>query len=378
MTINEIKLKIKDLIKDYHEDEKTSRVSAWGGKLDVRPEFQREFIYKDEQRDAVIKTILNNFPLNITYFVDRGDGSYEVLDGQQRIISICRYAQNAFSVDLPELNSINFPNLFEDYKNIFLNYELSVYICQGTEKEKFEWFKIINIAGETLEEQEILNALYHGAWLTDAKNLFSRRNCAAYKLYGKYMAGECIRQKYLESVFKWRAQAENFTGKNCVADFMQAHRFDKDAGDLWKYFEDVFKWVKKNFGNDIDKSMQGVAWGELYNSHKDDNLEPEYLQRRVKELLADDDVTKKSGIYRYLLENESVKAEKYLSIRAFTKTQVMTVYNKQGRRCALCKKIFDISEMHGDHIKPWSQGGRTLIENCQVLCSSCNLKKGGN
>ncbi|MBQ9896596.1 MAG: DUF262 domain-containing protein, partial [Synergistaceae bacterium] len=127
MTINEIKLKIKDLIKDYCEDDKTSRVSAWGGKLDVRPEFQREFIYKDAQRDAVIKTILNKFPLNIMYFVDRGDGSYEVLDGQQRIISICRYAQNAFSVDLPELKSINFPNLFEDHKNIFLNYELSVY-----------------------------------------------------------------------------------------------------------------------------------------------------------------------------------------------------------------------------------------------------------
>ena len=382
MKINGIKIKIKDLIENYNEDDKTSRVTAWGGKLDVRPEFQREFVYDTKQRDAVIKTILNNFPLNIMYFVDRQDGSYEVLDGQQRIISICRYAQNQFSIDIntePEkIMAMNYSNLFKEYQDKFLNYELTVYICQGTEKEKFEWFQVINIAGETLEKQEILNALYHGAWLTDAKSAFSRRNCPAYKNYGKYMAGDYIRQKYLETVFTWKAAAENFTGRDAAAEFMQAHRADKDADDLWIYFENVFKWVKKNFGANIEQSMKGVAWGLLYNAHKNDNLDPEYLQKRVKELLADDEVTKKSGIYEYLLENETRDAERYLSLRKFTQSQKLTVYNKQGGRCALCKKPFDFDRMHGDHIKPWSKGGKTAIENCQMLCAACNIKKTDN
>lgn len=378
MKINEIKLKISDLIKNYNEDETTSRVSAWGGKLDVRPEFQREFVYDNQQRDAVIYTVLNKFPLNTMYFVDRQDGSYEVLDGQQRIISICRYAYNQFSVKINTIsgdNELNYSNLFDEYKNKFLNYELTVYICAGTEKEKFEWFQVINIAGETLEKQEILNALYHGEWLTDAKSAFSRRNCAAHKFYGKYMSGDYIRQKYLETAFLWKAAAENFSEKDAVAAFMQKHRADENANDLWAYFENVFKWVRKNFGADIKPSMKGVDWGFLYNEHRDDNLNPEYLQERVKELLADDEVEKKSGIYAYLLKGETKKAEKYLNIRKFTENQKQTIYNKQNGLCALCGKPFEFKDMHGDHIIPWSKGGKTLIENCQMLCAACNLKK---
>lgn len=383
MKIQERKIKVQELVQDYHEDDTTSRVVALGGKLDVRPEYQREYVYDGDQRDAVINTVLNGFPLNIMYFVDRLDGTYEVLDGQQRIISICRYYQNQYSVKIPAAtggyNPTNYPNLPDKgetfSKEAFLDYELTVYICEGTDKEKLDWFQVINIAGETLENQEILNALYHCAWLTDAKSAFSRRNCAAYKNYGKYLTGDCIRQKYLETAFGWKAAAEGFTGRDAIRLYMQAHTRDQDANDLWIYFENVFKWVQKNFGKAADPSMKGVAWGLLYNEHKDDNLDPDYLQKRVKELLADKEVQKNSGIYQYLLEGETAQAEKYLNLRQFDRDECLTRYHEQGGKCADCGKPFDFKDMHGDHRKAWSKGGKTEYANLDMLCATCNLKK---
>lgn len=374
MKINETRLKIGDLIEGYYEDDSTSKVTAWGGKLDVRPEYQREFVYAEKQRDAVINTVLNGFPLNIMYFVDRLDGTYEVLDGQQRIISICRYAKNMFSVKLPAAtggyNTVNYPNLFDDQLEAFLNYELHVYVCEGTEREKLDWFQVINIAGMTLENQEILNAVLHSAWLTDAKSAFSRRNCAANKNYGKYMNGDYIRQKFLETAFRWNAYYEGITGKDAIVQYMQKHRQDKNADALWKYFEDVFTWVQATFGS-YDKSMKGVEWGYLYNEHKDDNLDPVELQKRVKELMADDEVQKKSGIYEYLLTGE----KKVLNLRTFSERDKITMYNRQQGMCAICGKPFSMKEMHADHIKPWSRGGLTELSNGQMLCVNCNLAK---
>jgi len=374
MKINMIKLPVRELVKGYFEDDTTSKVVAWGGKLDVRPEYQREFVYNDEKRDAVVNTVMKEFPLNIMYFVDRLDGTYEVLDGQQRIISLCRYAQNKFSVKVPAakggFNTVNFPNLFDEDKNRFLDYDLQVYICEGTDKEKLEWFQIINIAGETLEDQEIRNAIYHSAWLTDAKSAFSRRNCAANKNYGKYLNGDYVRQKFLETALAWHADFENITGKDAIADYMQKHRNDKNADALWKYFEDVFDWVQKTFGK-YDKTMKGVKWGLLYNKHKDDILDADEIQKRIPELLADKEVQKKSGIYEYLLTGE----EKVLSLRAFDDDEKATMYHSQGGKCAICGKPFDIKDMHGDHIIPWSKGGKATLETGQMLCTTCNLKK---
>lgn len=375
MIINEMKLSVGDLIQGYHEDDATSRVVAWGGKLDVRPEYQREYVYGEGQRDAVVNTVLNGFPLNIMYFVDRQDGTFEVLDGQQRIISICRYAMNQYSVNVPAAtggyDALNYPNLYDELRDKFLGYELHVYVCQGTDKEKLDWFQIINIAGETLEQQEIRNALYHGPWLTDAKSVFSRRNCAAHKNYGKYMAGDYIRQKYLETAFSWKAAQEGYTGRDAVAEYMKAHRADKDANDLWSYFEAVFRWVQDIFGKQFDKSMKGVAWGMLYNEHKDDMLDPAEMQRRVRELLADTEVLRKSGIYAYLLTGE----EKHLSPRQFDADVALAKYHQQGGKCAICGQPKDFKDMHADHIVPWSKGGKTVPENCQMLCIPCNEKK---
>ncbi len=380
MKINMMKLPVRELIKGFSEDDATSRVVAWDGKLDVRPEYQREYVYDDSQRDAVINTILKGFPLNIMYFVDRQDGTYEVLDGQQRIISICRYATNsAISVKIPAAtggyNTVNFPNLFDEDSEKFLNYELQVYVCEGTDKEKTEWFQIINIAGEELEKQEILNAVYHSKWLTDAKSAFSRRNCAAYKNYGKYMAGDYIRQKYLETAFSWAADAEGITGKDAVETYMQKHRQDDNANDLWKYFEDVFEWVKTVFGKKVLPSMKGVKWGLLYNEHKDDNLDPEQIQTDMNKLMEDPEVEKKAGIYEYLLSHRTVNDEKVLSLRQFSMEDRLTMYARQLNKCAICNKTFDMKDMHADHVKPWSRGGKTTLDNGQMLCTTCNLKK---
>lgn len=380
MKINMMKLPVRELIKGFSEDDTTSRVVAWDGKLDVRPEYQREYVYDDNQRDAVINTILKGFPLNIMYFVDRQDGTYEVLDGQQRIISICRYATNsAISVKIPAAtggyNTVNFPNLFDEDSKQFLDYELQVYVCEGTDKEKTEWFQIINIAGEELEKQEILNAVYHSKWLTDAKSVFSRRNCAAYKNYGKYMNGDYIRQKYLETAFTWAADAEGITGKDAVETYMQKHRQDDNANDLWKYFEDVFEWVKTVFGKKVLPSMKGVKWGLLYNEHKDDNLDPEQIQADMNKLMEDPEVEKKAGIYEYLLSHRTVNDEKVLSLRQFSMEDRLTMYARQLNKCAICNKTFDMKDMHADHVKPWSRGGKTTLDNGQMLCTTCNLKK---
>ncbi len=376
MHISKMEVKVSELIKGYHEDTETSRVVAWGGKLDVRPEYQREYVYDDKHRDAVINSVLQWFPLGIMYFVLRPDGSYEVLDGQQRIISICRYARNMFSVKIPsktlpgKFDIVNRPNLYEGQAQKFEEYPLQVYVCEGDDEEKIDWFQVINLAGVALEDQEIRNAVLHSAWLTDAKSAFSRRNCPAHKHYGKYMSGDYIRQKYLETVFRWAADAEGITGKKAVDQYMMAHREDASADALWKYYEDVFKWVTKTFGP-YNSNMKGVEWGLLYNHHKDDHLDPDELQQRVKELMADNEVQKKSNIYEYLLTGEA----KILNLRAFDEADRVTMYHRQGGKCAMCGLPFEFKEMHGDHIIPWSKGGKTTLDNGQMLCAKCNLKK---
>lgn len=376
MKITEMKVPVGEIIKGYHEDATTSRVVGWGGKLDIRPEYQREYVYGEQARDAVINTILQGFPLNTMYFVRRPDDTYEVLDGQQRLISICRYAQNQFSVKIPsktlpgKFDNVNRPNLYDEQVQAFEGYELCIYVCEGTEKEKIDWFQVINIAGMPLERQEILNAVLHSQWLTDAKSAFSRRNCAANKHFGKYLSGDYIRQKFLETAFRWAADAEGITGRDAVQQYMQKHRGDQNANDLWKYFEDIFRWVQDVFGK-YDKSMKGVEWGLLYNHHKDDHLDPAEIQAKVKDLLGDFEVQKKSGIYEFILAGDP----RVLNLRTFDESDKITMYHRQGGRCAMCDLPFDLKDMQGDHIIPWSRGGRTTLENGQMLCRTCNLKK---
>jgi len=333
-------------------------VRGMSGRLNIRPKFQREFIYKDAQREAVVTTIRNSFPLNTMYWVVNKDGSYEVMDGQQRLISLCQYATNKFSVD-----EIYFHNLTEDQQEQFLNYELMVYFCEGTESEKLDWFRIINIAGEKLTDQELRNAVYCGPWLSDAKRYFSKTGCPAHKIADKYLKGSTIRQDYLETVIKW-------ISNNNIEEYMAENQNKDDALDLWQYFQDVIKWVESTFIV-YRREMKGLPFGVLYNEFKDAQYDPNKIEEAIKNLMRDEDVDKKSGIYPYILTGN----EKYLNIRSFSDNQKRETYERQQGVCIRCGGQFEIEDMEADHITPWSKGGKTSVENCQMLCLQCNRTK---
>ncbi len=360
MKIDLHRIKIREVTKDYKDSDELG-VSAYGGKLDIRPKYQREFVYTGTQRDEVIRTIKNNFPLNVMYWVKTDQGNFEVLDGQQRTISIAQYVNNDFSLD-----DRFFHNLTTEEQNQILDYELMIYHCEGTDKERLDWFKIINIAGEKLTEQELRNAVYTGPWLSDAKYKFSKSNCVAYLLAtdgGALVSGSPIRQEVLETALSWINNGE-------IADYMAKHQHDQNADELWHYFQEVIAWARRTFTN-YRHEMKSVAWGTLYNEFKDAELDSEKLEVKIKVLMQDEDVTKKSGIYQYVLNGN----EKYLSIRAFTDKMKREAYERQNGVCPKCGKHFDISEMEADHIKPWVEGGHTTAENCQMLCKDDNRRK---
>ncbi len=360
MKIKLHEIPIRDVV-DGYVDSAEGGVVGYGGKLNIRPAFQREFIYKDKQRDEVIHTITRNFPLNVMYWVKDDNGGYEMLDGQQRTISICQYVTNVFSV-----NHMIFDNLTKTEQEQILNYPLMIYICEGTDKEKLDWFKIINIAGEQLTNQELRNAIYAGEWLSEAKRHFSKTGCPAYRIAEKYLSGSAIRQNYLETAIKWIAHRDGIE----IEDYMSRHQHDTNCNDIWLYFQSVINWVQATFPV-YRKEMKGLDWGIYYNKHSHKAYDPKTLEQRIVELLEDDDVTKNSGIYEYLLDGE----EKHLSIRAFTSKMIRAAYERQNGICAKCKKLFSIEEMQADHITPWSKGGRTSADNCQMLCAHCNRTK---
>ncbi len=360
----EIELKeitVHELTEGY-ADHAEEGVLGYGGKLDIRPPYQREFIYKDKQRNSVIDTITKDFPLNVMYWAVRNDGNFEVIDGQQRTISLCQYVKGTFSY-----KNIFFYNLQDNQQEQILNYNLMVYLCSGTDSEKLEWFKIINIAGVELTNQELRNAVYSGSWVSDAKRYFSKYGCPAYEIGKKHLNGSPIRQDYLETVISW-------INKDNIEDYMSKHQHDENAKTLWLYFESVINWVKAVFPEER-KEMKGVNWGFLYNRFKDENKESDYkkLEEKIAKLMEDEDVTNKKGIYSYVLTED----EKYLNIRAFTDKQKREAYEKQKGICTKCKEHFEIEEMEADHIKPWHEGGKTTAENCQMLCKDDNRKKSG-
>jgi len=360
-----MKIELKEItireLTDGFEDHEEKGVVGYGGKLDIRPAYQREFIYKDKQRDAVIDTITKEFPLNVMYWAVREDGNYEVIDGQQRTISISQYVNGDFAYMFRY-----FHNLADDEQKQILDYKLMVYVCSGTDSEKLQWFKTINIAGEKLTEQELRNAVYSGSWVSDAKRYFSKNACAAYGIGGDYLTGAAIRQDYLETAIKWISHGN-------IETYMAKHQDDPNASALWIYFQAVISWVEATFPHKRKKFMKGVDWGTLYNKYKDEVYDTDVLESEISKLILDDDVSKKSGIYPYVLTGD----EKYLSIRAFSDAMRQKVYEKQEGICTVCKEHFEISQMEADHITPWHVGGKTDEENCQMLCVNCNRRKSG-
>ncbi len=358
MKIELREVRIRELVAGYVDDGEGG-VRGYSGQLDIRPPYQREFIYKDRQRNAVIDTIMKGFPLNVMYWSVRDDGTYEIIDGQQRTISIAQYAEGDFSLD-----EQYFDNLPEDKKTKFRDYKLMVYLCSGTESEKLEWFRIINIAGVKLTDQELRNAVYAGTWVSDAKRYFSRTGCPAYEIGHDYLKGSPIRQEYLETAIKWISEGN-------IDDYMGRHQHKENAKDLWEYYQSVIEWVERNFTEKRPKIMKVVDWGILYDSYKDETLDPAKIEEETKKLILDYDVTKQSGIYPYILTRE----EKHLNIRKFSDSMKQKVYERQNGKCVRCGESFDIGNMDADHIKPWVEGGKTNEENCQLLCKEDNRRK---
>ncbi len=359
MKIELKEIPIKDVSIGYVND-KEEWVVGYGWILNIRPKYQREFVYKDKQRDSVIETIKKDFPLNVMYWVKNADDTYEVLDWQQRTISICEYIDWKFSLDYQY-----FHNLTEDEKNKILDYKLMIYFCEWTDKEKLDWFKTINIAWEKLTDQELRNAIYTGTWLTDAKRYFSKSGCPAYGIGSDYLTGSSIRQEYLETAISW-------ISKSNIEQYMAENQHKPNANELWLYFQSVINWIKIIFPN-YRKEMKWIDYGFLYNQFKNREFDSSLFEKEITKLMQDEDVTKKSGIYPYVL----TRNEKYLSIRAFTDKQKREAYEKQAWICVKCNEHFELDEMEADHIKPWHEWWKTTAENCQMLCKNCNRTKSG-
>lgn len=390
MEIKKVAIKIKDLCEGYVNETETDieqGVYAYNGKLCVRPAFQRSFVYDTKQAMAVIDTALKGFPLNIMYWVDNGDGTYDCLDGQQRTISLCNFVDGASSYYSPwlcgndprkrvyihALERIN-PDLYEQ----FMDYELEVYICKGTKAEQMEWFRTINIAGEELYPQELRNASYVSAWLTDAKRYFSKANanstakCPAERVGGQYTNKNANRQEILAQVISWKIGSDEDAD---ICNYMEEHINDKDASDLWNYFNDVITWVKELFPGTYDKGMATVKWGYLYNEYKDMDFNVDELSNSFDELI-DLKATKEleasvAKICEYLITGD----ETLLKHRKFNDAQRTALYNRQKGICPDCGEHFLKADMEAHHIVAWYNGGLTELDNGVMLCKHCHTER---
>ena len=357
MDIELKEITVRELTQGY-QDNNEDGVVGFNGKLDIRPPYQREFVYNEKERNAVLDTLQKNFPLNVLYWAVREDGNYEVIDGQQRTISICQYVEGDFSID-----GIGFYNLPNDKQDQILDYPLMVYFCSGTDSEKLAWFETINIAGKVLTKQELRNAVYSGSWVSDAKRYFSKNSRP--KIGDEYLSGSANRQEYLETAISWISNGK-------IEDYMSKNQHEPNATELWLYFQSVINWVKANFTK-YRREMKGIKWGILYNEFKDEKYDAKKLEEQIATLMEDEDVGNKKGIYSYVLTGK----EKHLNIRAFSDKQKREAYERQKGICVDCNKHFELNEMEADHIDPWHSGGKTDAENCQMLCREDNRRKGG-
>lgn len=360
MKITEHKIPVREIFNGYVDDE-AQGCFVYSGKCCARPGYQRSFVYKDKQRDAVIDTVRRDLMLGIMYWMQNPNGTLEIMDGQQRTLSLCQYIAGDFSI-----NFQYFFNLSPAEQDQILDYELLIYICEGTDAERLDWFKTVNIAGEHLSDQELRNAVYAGTWTADAKKYFSKPGGPAAQIGDKYLNGTPIRQEFLETALKWICDRDDIQ----IEDYMALHQHDKDANELWMYFQEVIDWVNRIFPEYRKKLMKGLPWGIFYNQYAKTSYNPMDLESQIRELELDEDVTNPKGIYEFLLSGR--EKERALNIRGFSEKDKMRKYKEQGCICAKCKQPFAYEEMDGDHILPWAKGGHTTYDNLQMLCIPCN------
>jgi hypothetical protein len=375
---------VKDICEGFVYNELEGRgLFGLGGKLTIQPEYQRNYIYADGKKDvAVIDSLLKGYPLGLIYFNKVDDDHFEVLDGQQRITSFGRFVNNNFAILDENGMQQYFNGIARDKQERILNAKLLIYECEGTESEIKEWFKTVNIAGVPLNEQELLNAVYSGPFVTLAKEEFSNSQNANVQKWSAYIRGTVNRQDFLERALDW-------VSKGNIGDYMSRHRYDTNINELKTYFNTVINWVSGVF-DDVLPEMRGLEWGRLYETYYKQPYNPKKVSEEVQKLYADPYVTSRKGIFEYVLGG-SVD-QKLLAVRVFDDATKKVVYAQQTAKaekkgesnCPLCalghdahkNRIWRFNEMDADHVSAWSKGGATNISNCQMLCKTHNRAKG--
>lgn len=383
-TILKTEVTVKDICEGFVYNELEGKgLFGLSGKLTIQPEYQRNYIYADGKKDvAVIESILKGYPIGLIYFVKSGKDEFEVLDGQQRITSIGRFVMNKFAIKDENGMEQYFSGIAEDKQKKILETTLLIYECEGEESEIKEWFKTINIAGVPLNEQELLNAVYSGPFVTLAKEEFSNSQNANVQKWSAYVKGSVDRQAFLQRALDW-------VSKGNVGDYMSSHRYDDNIKELKAYFNSVIEWVSGVF-TDVESEMCGREWGRLYEEYHKNSYDPKKISKAVHELYADPYVKNRKGIFEFILGG-SVDT-KLLDVRVFddaTKKSVYATQTKEAKakgesNCPLCavghdvnkEKIWPIKDMDADHVTAWSKGGSTSKKNCQMLCKTHNRAKG--
>ncbi len=383
------KITIKEICDGFYYNESEGKgLNGWSGKLVIQPEYQRNFLYAQaKMEEAVIDSVLKKYPLGLLYFNKIADDKYEVLDGQQRITSLGRFLTDKF----PLIDTNGSPHYYSkmpaDQKKLIDETKLTIYVCEGKESEIKEWFKIINIGGITLKQQEISNAVYSGPFVTLAKEEFSNSNNKNIQKWSAYINGAVNRQDYLRTALEWVTKS---TDTKDVEAYMSQHRQDNDINELKNYFTDVINFASTTF-IDVESEMRGLEWGRLYETYHKNNYNPQDISKKVHELYADEYVKKRSGIFEYVLGG--CTEPKLLEIRFFEESTKKAKYAQQTdeakrngvSNCPICassgisgqiSKIWPYKDMDADHVTAWSNGGKTDIKNCQMLCKSHNRAKG--
>lgn len=382
--ITELKtdITVKDICEGFTYNEYEGKgLFGLSGKLTIQPEYQRNYIYADGKRDvAVIDSILKGYPLGLIYFNKAGD-RLEVLDGQQRITSFGRFVTDKFAIKIDGMEQY-FSGLADNLQNKILKTKLLIYECEGTESEIKEWFKTINISGVPLNEQELLNAIYSGEFVTKAKETFSNSQNANIQKWSAYISGNVNRQDFLHTALDW-------VSKGNISDYMSRHRHDTEITELASYFTSVIDWISSVF-LDVESEMKGLEWGKYYELYHKNSYNPADVSKKLKELYADYFVKNRKGVYEYILGR--CTQPQLLDIRMFDEPTKKAVFTKQTAEaeskgisnCPLCAigndsnktRIYKLNEMDADHVSAWSKGGSTDISNCQMLCKTHNRAKG--
>jgi hypothetical protein len=354
------------------------------GKLTIQPEYQRNYVYAEKKKDSgVIESLLKGYPLGLIYFNKTGPETFEVLDGQQRITSVGRFVTDRFAIKLNGMEQY-FSSLPDDKQKFILDSELLVYECEGAESEIKEWFQTINIAGVPLNDQELLNAVYSGPFVTAGKEIFSNSQNANVQMWSAYISGSVNSQDYWERALEWVSG-----GKSAIPLYMSEHRTDDNINPVKTHFDSVISWISGVFKN-VYKEMRGLEWGRLYSTYHAKPYNPENMSANVTKLYGDPYVQSRKGIFEYLLGGGT--DPKLLELRVFEEPVKRAQFEKQTvlaerqsiSNCPLCAvgnnqnktKIYKYSDMDADHVTAWSRGGKTSPENCEMLCITHNRAKG--